>query len=413
MTKGGRMQRWTALARTAPALAWSLAGVALVGIGVAFIGALLEPVGDGRIEALWVLSWVGFPVVGAVVGARRPGNRVGWLLLGMGFGIGVGLLAESYALLFGVGPDLGSVPVAVWWAVAIVGFHSAFGFIPLLVLYFPDGRPGDRVATWLTRTFVTLLTLNGLAWLVRADASVSGGAVFPNPLAPPVLGDLADAATGPLGTTLVGCAVGAIGLAVVHYRRSTGVERLQRRWFAVAAVALPALLLLGLLIGEVDERIGDVAFYVGWVLGLNGIAVAIGIAVLRHRLYEIDRVVSRTVTYAVVTAALVAVYATIVVLPSALFALESDLLVAAATLAAAGLFLPLRRRVQALVDRRFNRSHYDASMLVERFGVRVRHELEPDDVTADLRDVVIALAQPAHLSVWVPGGHHVPAGDRL
>lgn len=176
-------------------------------------------------------------------------------------GIGMGLLAESYAPVVGVDADGGSVLLAAWWVVDVVGFSLAFGLIPLLLLYLPEGRPDGRAAAWLARITVVLLALTMLSWIVRDQATVSGGEPFPNPLAPPVIGTLAETAVAPLVTTLVGCAV-----------------------------------------------------------------VAIGIAVLRYRLYEIDRVVSRTVTYAVVTAALITVYAAVATLPSAVSALESDLL---------------------------------------------------------------------------------------
>lgn len=131
--------------RVAPASAWApaTAGTAVAGIAVTFVGSLLHPSAEGRIEALWVLSWVGLglPIVGALVVARRPDNRVGWLLLGIGVGIGVGLLAETYAAVVGVRPD-GGVLLALWWVVDTVGFSLAFGLIPLLLLCFPDGRSG-------------------------------------------------------------------------------------------------------------------------------------------------------------------------------------------------------------------------------------------------------------------------------
>lgn len=407
------MPRRTSHSRASPTVAWTVAGIAVLGIGVTFVGALVEPSGGDRIEALWVLSWIGMPAVGAAIASRRPGNRVGRLLLGIGFGIGVGLLTESYAMVVGIGPGDGSALIAVWWTVGVLGFALAFGLIPLLLLSFPDGRSAGRPATWLERGTVALLGLCALSWVVRDQASVSGGEPFPNPLAPPVVGTLAEAAVAPLTTALVGCAVLAVVLAVLRYRRSTGIERLQLRWFAFAAIALPVLLVVGTLAETVGETFGDLVFYMGWVLGLNGIAVAIGIAVLRHRLYEIDRVISRTVTYAVVTVALVVVYAAVAVLPSALFALDSDLLVAAATLAAAGAFMPLRRRVQARVDRRFNRSRHDAYRLVDRFGERVRTEFDLEDLAADLRRVVAATVQPAHLSLWTDardGALDGPAG---
>lgn len=248
-----------------------------------------------------------------------------------------------------------------------------------------------------------------VAWILRDQASVSGGDAFRNPLAPPVIGTLAEAAVAPLVTALIGCAAIAVVLTVVRARRSVGIARLQMRWFAVAAAAFVALLVVGMLAEGFGELVGDLVFYSGWVLGLNGIAAAIGVAVLRYRLYEIDWVVSRTVAYAIVTAVLVAVYTAVAVLPSALFASESDLLVAAATLAVAGAFMPLQRRVRARVDRHFNRSGFDAHRLVERFGVRVRDEFDVEDLLADLRGVVAATVEPAHVSLWTGSSDHMGA----
>ncbi len=144
----------------------------------------------------------------------------------------------------------------------------------------------------------------------------------------------------------------------------------------------------------------DVAFIVGFL----GVAVSITLAILRYRLYEIDRIISRAATYAVVTAVLVGVYVLVAVLPSAVFDLKSDLLVAAATLAAAALFVPVRRRVQAVVDRRFNRARYDAQRVIERFGSRMRDELVLDGLTRDLHAVVAATVRPSRAWVWLRAG---------
>lgn len=391
--------------RAAPAVAWTIAVSSILVLLASSVGVLSGVVrGIERVEALWMLSWPGLPIVGAIIVSRRPGNRVGWLLLGIGGGIAVGIAAESYAT-FGISPASSTPELAVWLLFDTVGFVLAFGLVPLLVLYFPEARPDDIVWMWLTRATTALLIVCLVVWMVRDGAQLSSGVPLPNPWAPPVLGGTAEAAVVPVTVTLGGCAVAAVVHAVVAYRRSTGVERLQRRWFVVAVAVLPALLWFGTFVEDVTgTTAGKLVQYTAWVVGLNGLAVAIGVAVLRHRLYEIDRVVSRTVTYAVVSAVLVGVYAVVVVLPSVVFDLESDLLVAAATLAAATAFVPVRRRVQDAVDRRFNRSRYDAQRLVEGFGLRVRSELDLADLRVDLGRVIGATVQPVHLSVWVPGG---------
>lgn len=388
--------------------AWSLASVAVIALLTVAAVAVAYPPETGRLEALWVLSWLGLPVVGAVVVSRRPGNVVGWLLLGSGTGIAMGLVAGALQM-FVTGPDGVSGPAGVAvLIVGTVGFNAGYGLIPLLLLYFPEGRLEE---SWrrLARLVVALLVLSALAWLLRETTTLESGTLVANPLAPPVLGPVAEAAIGPLIVALVLAALAAVARAVVRYRRARGLERLQRRWFVLSAAALPLLLGLGMVTSFIDQSVGQVVIYLGWIVGVNGLAIAIGIAVLRYRLYEIDRFVSRTVTYAVVTAVLLAVYAAIAVLPSAVFQLESDVLVAAATLAVAAVFVPLRRRVQARVDRRFNRSRYDAKRLVERFGAQVRHELGLEDLTSDLHSVVAATVQPAHLSLWLSVNGRMPA----
>lgn len=411
------MLRRTSHARAAATLAWTVAGFALACIAMTFVGLLVVPAVQDRVEALWVLAWVGFPLVGAVLISRRPDNRVGWLLLWIGLCIGVGQLAEGYAALSDVRPNRGGVPLilwAMWWVAEVFGI-AAFGLVPLILLYFPDGRPTGRADRRLARIIAVLLVLCALSWVLRSEAGFAGDEPFPNPLAPPVVGTLAEAAVEPIGTALGACTVIAVILAVLRYRRAVGVRRLQLRWFALAAAALPLLLIAGTFaeIVLVSETLGDLVFNVAWVVGFNGIAVAIGIAVLRYRLYEIDRVVSRTVTYAIVTGVLIVVYAAVAVLPSVVVELRSDLLVAVATLAAAGVFVPLRRRVQARVDRRFNRSRHDALQLAEGFGVRVRNEFDVEDLLTDLGGVVAAGVQPTHVSLWVGGrSSDAPGGQR-
>lgn len=154
--------------------------------------------------------------------------------------------------------------------------------------------------------------------------------------------------------------------------------------------------------------VGSIAF--GAVV--TGLPVSIAVAVLRYRLYEIDKLISRTVTYALVTAALVVVYALVAVLPSTVLAFESDLLVAAATLVVAAAFVPMRRRVQAMVDHRFNRSSYDATHVVERFGVRLRDQVSLDTLCADMVAVVDATVQPHHRSVWLRAVEPQPGDAR-
>jgi hypothetical protein len=198
--------------------------------------------------------------------------------------------------------------------------------------------------------------------------------------------------------------VGACLTAVVaidllgRWRRADGVPRLQMRWFGLGLLLSGVLTTTGLatdLAGLTNDLV-----WVGAWLGFGALPVAIGVAVTRYRLFEIDRLLSRTVTYAAVVAMLVGVYATGVLVLGGLFQRESDLSVAVSTLAVAALFLPLRGRVQRVVDRRFNRSRYDAERELELFAGRLRDELDLDELTADLVHTTVGTVQPASASLW-------------
>lgn len=331
---------------------WLLAVAAVGGVLSAAIGALIEPDrlgGAGRLEALWMLSWLGLPIVGAGIVARRPTNRVGWLMLAVGCGVSAGLVS-AVPIALGAGPDSTRAALVAMWLLKTVGFNVGFGSIPLLILHFPSGVPQRGLRRRLATVSAVLVALSTLAWLIRERDHFADGTPFPNPLVPSVVGDLPDGATMPLAVGLVVATLVAIGTIAYRYRRLAGIERLQLRWFAAATASLPVLLFAGNIAASHLDTFGTVLFYAGWALGVNGIAVAIGIAVTRYHLYEIDRIISRTVTYGMVTAVLFVVYIVTVTIPGAIFGLTSDLLVAAATLASAVVFVPVRRRIQDLVD---------------------------------------------------------------
>jgi hypothetical protein len=187
---------------------------------------------------------------------------------------------------------------------------------------------------------------------------------------------------------------------VRRLRRAVGVERQQLKVVTFGVVVSVG----GFVLNVVMQALAGTSLPL-WatavVIGITPAAVLV--AILRHRLFEIDRLVSRTVTYAVVSAVLIAVYALVAVVPSAAFNLQSDLLVAAATLTAAAVFVPVRVRVQAAVDRRFNRARYDAALVVERFASRLRHDVDLGTLVHDLNDAVATTVPPAHVSLWLPG----------
>jgi len=287
------------------------------------------------------------------------------------------------------------LPGAAWvaWVFTVVLWVTA----PLLVLpllLFPDGRlPSPR---WRPVVWVVIID-----WLVLmvcpALSDVNFSSNFPR-LRDPVM------IVAPLGTaynlaevvwTLVFLA-GAAAM-IVRFRRSGSEQRLQLKWFMYASAVAAVIVLAASQFGGNDPL---AAFEIAFTL----IPVAVGIAILKYRLYDIDRIISHTLAYAIVTGLLVGVYTGLVLVATQVFGLHTPVAVAAATLAAAALFNPLRRRVQHVVDRRFNRVRYDADQTVAAFAAQLRDAVDLDAVRADLVAVVNSAVEPAHISVWIAGG---------
>ena len=333
---------------------------------------------------------IAFAVVGALV-AARTGNLLGWLLLGTGAGAAVVLVLRTYAERV---PAAG-LPGAAWvaWVFTVVLWVTA----PLLVLpllLFPDGRlPSPR---W--RLVVWVVIIDWLALMVcPALSDVSFSSNFPRLRDPVML-------VAPLGTAynlaeVVWTLVFLVGAAamIVRFRRSGFEQRLQLKWFMYASAVAAVIVLAASQFGGNDPL---AAFEIAFTL----IPAAVGIAILKYRLYDIDRIISRTLAYAIVTGLLIGVYAGLVLLATQVFGLHTPVTVAAATLAAAALFNPLRRRVQHVVDRRFNRVRYDADQAVAAFAARLRDAVDLDPVRTDLVAVVNSAVEPAHISVWIAGG---------
>ena len=382
-------------------VAFSLGTVAVIVAGQADVG-----------KAFTVLA-LGFATVGALVSSRVPENPVGWLLLAIAVSFAVQGFADAYVAEPGKPAAVAVAWVATWaWYLWLYG---AAMFLPLL---FPAGRLLSRrwrLAVWVASA---ALAASILSAAFGSDAlDVESPAMISNPVAVGgALGEVVDI----LGTVSDYLAVLGFVLAVVsvvlRLRRSSGVQRQQVKWFAyVGGLAVVALLLA--MIEVIAQELGvagswvTVVGAVGWLSALFlimiGLPIAVGLAILRHGLYDIDVVIKRTLVYGALTATLVTAYlGSVLLLRVALtpVAGKSELAVAGSTLAVAALFRPARARIQSVVDRRFYRSRYDATQTVQSFAGRLRHEVELDAVTYDLRTVVASTMQPVHVSLWLRGG---------
>lgn len=385
-----------AVARAAPfvLLAVSVAGL----VGELVVNASSVPgVGGWFGIAAFPLITVVFAAVGALLARRRPRNPVGWALLVYGVG-SVNVFSGSYAEAQHPGWELASWWYAIGWSFGMLALAAA-------LLVFPDGRPLSP--RWRVVVRVVLAGAGVIA-LAAALLWPHRGLVL--------LGDLADLPPGAelpflLPTVVVGPSVLAALLSLaLRYRRSRGVERLQLKWLVVALVPMVAGFLWTALNGtgpeSPDAPVGATSLM---IVGILAMPVSIAFAVLRYRLYDIDRLIHRGAVYSIVTAALVGTYlVSVLVLQQVLAPLGGggDLGVAVSTLLVAAAFRPVRRQVQAAIDRRFNRRRYDAARVVDTFGQRLRDETDLRALLADVSDVTRRTVEPAHVSMWLP-----PAGD--
>ena len=377
--------RWLALAAVSAGLtAASLAAV------------LLSPV--PLPPNLYIVGVLAFPVVGGLVVAHRPGNLIGRLLILVGAWNALGTAANTYVWMnLEVGP-LPSQNLAAW--LASWAFWPAFPPMAISVAVFPSGRLASRWLRWplwVGSAAAALLTAAVMVLPVAVNDIFWGDGVR-NPWGIAALAPLA-----PVSDLLPILVTVMIGLPtvdlVLRWRRAQSVERLQMRWVALGFMVVVVLGIAGL-VTEVLTTTNELITVMLW-LGFGALPAAIGVAVTQYRLFEIDRLVSRMVTYALLVATLVGVYAGGVILLRGLLPLQGDLAIAASTLMVAALFNPLRKRVQLQVDRRFNRSHYDAQQELERFAGRLRDNVELEGLTDDLLAVVRRTVQPSTATLWI------------
>jgi hypothetical protein len=384
--------------RTAGRLAWGLAWIsALLFAAAMALYAAGTGADTGRVLSFLIV--LGFSGVGALVASRHPGNAIGWIFCAAALlGGALGTLADAYAWywLDGHAASEGLAKAGAWYGSLgwIPGVLVPITFLPLL---FPDGRlltPRWRAVAWCAAL--------GIAGVFITEGLKSGPLDdFPqiqNPFG------IDSELRNPLEAfSILLLLVGLIGSPVSLYlrlRRASAQRRQQIKWLVWAGAVAVVTFVIGAVGYAVwDEWISNAAI----LLSVLGLAVATGIAILRHRLYDIDVVINRTLVYGALTATLAGAYLGSVLLLQLVLSPSSDLAIAGSTLAVAALFRPARARIQSAVDRRFYRRRYDAQRTLEAFGARLRNELALESASAELSAVVRDTMQPAHVSVWIRG----------
>jgi hypothetical protein len=407
-TRAGWARRWLA------ALAWTLWALGMLALAaVPWSDRLLRQAGRADLVQLTpgtipaVVSMLGASTVGAVLASRRPRHPVGWLLLALALSL-IATAATAQYLVYGLLVRPGALPAARYAALyQPATAFTALALIGFVLLLTPTGSlPSPRWRWWARATAAAPVVLLVAVTLGR-------GPLDPRYQAHGGPFDLRGFGGVPLVANQVALAVTglavvvAAGSLVARFSRARGVERLQLRWVALAAVLVvwvgPA--------GLTAVMLGAPPTMVSWAAGicLALVPVAIGAAVLRYRLYDLDRIISRTLAYGLLTLLLGGGYAGVVLGLGRLLGQDSNLAVAGATLAVAAVFQPARRRVQQLVDRRFNRRRYDAAQTIAAFSTRLRRQVDLDTLSAELLGVVDQTMQPTQVALWLRPSGNWPA----
>jgi hypothetical protein len=375
-------------------VAWGLLGLGLLGntAGLALGVANRQGAEHSDELLLWVV-FAAYLVVGCLILARRPGNTIGWIFTTVGLLTMIAGLAEVYARYANAHPGSLPGPLAGTWIEDWIWIPTILLALVFPLLLFPTGRSLSlhwRPVTWLAAGLTAAYAVLGA---LSPTLQLPDGRTVANPIGVTSI----DLDTGPLGAVLSGLLlfvlVASISSLIVRFRRSNGMERQQLKWFTYAG----ALVLLAPLS---NSLLGNISYVL-----LLALPIAVGIAILRYRLYDIDRLINRTLVYGLLTALLGSLYVgAVLVLGQVFGGVGRDppsWAVAGATLTVAALFQPARRRIQVVVDRRFNRRRYDAHRTVEAFSARLRDEVDLDALLAELLTVVDQTMQPTRTSLWL------------
>lgn len=371
-----------------------LLAVALVPLAIAAGHNLLTPV-----ETIAITT--PFAAIGVLVARRQPGNVIGWLMIIPALSYLLGTDAGLYAVIcYRLGHVLPFGPVTLLLYQAWLPLVALF---PLVILLFPDGRlpsPRWRWALWpyigLCCAFLAMITTEASSVILAGRIQVDSNGqltVFDHPS-----GWMSDVEPLLLAV-FVAFWLAFVARQALSWRRASGERRQQLKWLLSGAIVCLSCLAISVALGSssgIWPALGTV-----FAVGIPALPAGIGVAILKYRLYDIDRIISRTLSYAIVTGLLVGVYAGLVLLATQVLRIRTPVMVAVATLAVAALFNPLRNRVQRAVDRRFNRARYDADQAIAVFAARLQDAVDPDAVHADLLAAVHETLEPAHASIWI------------
>lgn len=362
----------------------------LIAVGGTLTGMLMGPLAETS-DRLWPASWLAWPIVGWVILMRRPGNKIGMacLAIGLVWGFSFGLQAMV----------LDVPPAAAAWMELV---YTVLGVVPWLIIVwllatFPTGEYAGPLERFVGRGLIVVGSLAMIGFVLSPLPLTDTG--LENPLGVELSAAL-NFITGDTGFFfIVGLGAAAVLSLFLRRRRSTGTERQQYRWLLLGASLFVGISAAGQILPEGS------AFELLWLLGGSAIPICIGVAVVRYRLFEIGRVISRTVGYVMVVGVLGLVFLGVVTLLTWVSPAESQLAVAGSTLVVAALFNPLRKRLQGWVDRRFNRSKYDAERVMEQFAGSLQDRVDEDDLVQGWVGVVSETMQPAAAAVWVRESH--------
>ena len=386
-------------------LAWVATALAAV-VGIGAVGLLFVPTRPGvpstEVAAIQVIADGTFllvaPVLALIIIRAQPRSLIGWLFMAFPIGLGLGFLGD------GVGRHLSPSPAVAWGTFLFVMLGNAnIAVLVLLLLLFPTGRLMSPRWRWIL-LILAVSSLCLMAYSVVGPFPIQGVTDLPNPTGLPDLTGVLE----PINTigmlSFVAVLLAAVAQLVVRFRRARGVERQQLKWFVLAASIVTAFLVLAVVIQAAGVQGFADLFWDASISSIVLLPASATVAILRYRLYDIDRIISRTIAYAIVTGLLATTFGTTILLLQAVltrFTEGQTIAVAASTLTAYAVFQPVLRRVRRAVDRRFDRARYDAERTAAAFSERLRDEVDMERVTSDLRMTTGVALAPASIGIWI------------